>query len=160
MITAEKLRDSLDYDPQTGIFKWAKSKRNGWAGREAGWVDKDGYRHIRICNALHPAHRLAWLYMTGAWPSNGFIDHKNLVPSDNRWVNLRNVTKRTNQENRRRPGKGNKAGFLGVSPNGKRWMATINSRGTHYYLGTFDTPEEAHGVYVEAKRELHVGCTL
>lgn len=154
------LKERLRYDPATGVFTWIKSNRNGWIDKKAGWVDEDGYVYIRIGGRLRPAHRLAWLYMTGDWPPSGFIDHKNIVPGDDRWENLRDATKRINQENRRRAGKNNKCGLLGVSPNGKRWTAKITSKYIEYYLGTFDTPQEAHAVYVEAKRRLHVGCTL
>jgi len=49
----------------------------------------------------HLAHRLAWLYMAGAWPS-GVIDHMNGDPSDNRWSNLRDVTQAENNANRRK----------------------------------------------------------
>jgi hypothetical protein len=87
-----------------------------------------------------------------------------LDPFDNRFCNLRDVVKRVNQENRKKASSNNKSGFLGVSPNGKGWAATINTSVSgvrkHYYLGTFPTPIEAHKTYVKAKRNLHEGCTI
>lgn len=166
MITAERIRALLQYDPKTGRITWAVDVgHNGRikAGTRAGWHDDDGYLLIRVEGTLYQGHRLIWLHQTGEWPK-GVVDHRNLKPSDNRWENLRDVRKRVNQENRHRAGKNNKSGLLGVSPNGNRWSATINtSEGgvrKHHYLGTFDTPEQAHQVYVDAKRRLHEGCTL
>jgi hypothetical protein len=159
------MKELISYDPEAGTFVWAVSARgHKRIGKLAGWRDDDGYLFIRLDGVLYAAHRLAWLYMTGEWPLNGFVDHKNTDPSDNRWSNLRDATKLVNQENRRRAGKNNKSGFLGVSLNGKRWAATINTsdngKRCHHYLGTYDTPEQAHAAYVAAKRRLHAGCTL
>lgn len=96
--------------------------------------------------------------------TSGFVDHVSTVVTDNRWVNLRDATKKINQENRRRACRNNKAGLLGVSPNGKRWAATINTTENgerkRHYLGTFDTPTQAYQAYIEAKRKHHKGCTL
>jgi hypothetical protein len=75
-------------------------------------------------------------------------------------VNLRDVSPRENKQNLRKPNRDNKAGLLGVSPNGKRWAAQVESNGRKFYLGTYDTPEEAHAKYLVAKRNLHAGCTL
>lgn len=161
VITHARLKQLLRYDYVTGVFTWNVSSRgHKKIGRKAGWKDNQGYLHIRLDGVLYPAHRLAWLYVTGEWPKGGFVDHINTNPSDNKWDNLRDATKRVNQENRRRPGRNNKSGFLGVSPNGQRWSASIVSHRMKKHLGTFDTPEQAHEAYVVAKRELHKGCTL
>ena len=37
---------------------------------------------------------------------------------------------------------------------------TCRVRGEAFYLGVFDTAEEAFSFYVSAKREMHEGCTL
>jgi len=165
MITHADLLQRLYYDKTTGVFTWTKSLRTArWVGKQAGWIDKQGYRYIRINKRLYSAHRLAWFYVTGRWPSDGVVDHINGNPMDNAFNNLRDVTKKINQENRRKASIQNKSGLLGVSPNGKRWAATINTSENgvckHLYLGTFDTPELAHANYVQAKRRLHKGCTI
>lgn len=51
-----------------------------------------------------------------------------------------------------------KSGLLGVcaTKSGERFMANIKSRGKRYYLGTFDTAEEAHAAYVDARKEMGV----
>jgi hypothetical protein len=40
------------------------------------------------------------------------------------------------------------------------FVARIVSEGRRTYLGIFETPEAAHEAYVQAKRELHQGCTI
>lgn len=154
-----RVRERFRYDPATGSLVWRTHRRRSWVGRQAGWRDEDGYFCVRLDGCLFQAHRLIWLYVTGAWPSN-IIDHRNRNPSDNRWANLRDVAKRLNQENRALPNRNNKAGLLGVSPNGARWAASIVSLRVKHCLGTYDTPQEAHAAYVVAKRELHEGCML
>jgi hypothetical protein len=160
MITQKRLQELLDYKPETGVFTWRVTRSHAIAGAPAGWTDEQAYLQIGVDGVRYQASRLAWLYMTGEWPPSGYIDHRNTIPSDNRWQNLRDATKRTNQENRRRPGKNNKAGLLGVSPNGARWSASIVSHRRKRHLGTFDTPKQAHAAYIIAKRQLHEGCTL
>lgn len=86
-LTADRLRDVLRYDPATGIFVWVVLLSNkGPIGAAAGSTDKHGYINIGIDNKEYKAHRLAWLYVTSEWPKTG-IDHRNGVPSDNRFIN-------------------------------------------------------------------------
>nr|WP_274383193.1 HNH endonuclease [Cupriavidus gilardii] len=127
----------------------------------AGSPDKGGYLQIFFAGKNHKAHRLAWLYMTGSWPSSN-IDHINGVPWDNRWANLRDTPQSVNAQNLRRPRRDNKTGFLGVSPDRRRggFIAQISANGRCRYLGRFPTPELAHQAYVQAKRQLHAGCTI
>lgn len=159
MNEAERLRKRLRYDPETGALTWLIGTSKGPAGSAAGWRDPDGYLMLRFEKRLHPAHRLIWLYMTGAWPE-GLVDHRDTDPTNNKWSNLRDVTKRTNQENRRAASKHNKSGLLGVSTLPHCFVAKIESRGRVHYLGRHKTAEAAHAAYVKAKRELHEGCTL
>lgn len=161
MITSESVRRILHYNPLDGEFVWIKGGRfNRLSGKQAGCVGPDGYRSIRINGVLYQAHRLAWLYMTGVWPPNGFVDHYDTNPLNNRWRNLRDATKTLNQENRRKARKDSISGLIGVSPNKKRWSASITSEYRRIYIGTFDTPELAHAAYVREKRKIHPGCTL
>jgi hypothetical protein len=132
----------------------------GWrAGDVAGTVNNNGYRLIRVGDGRYRAHRLAWLYTHGAWPT-GEIDHINGIRDDNRLANLRDVTVSVNQQNRKRAASNGSTGLLGVSTAKARYRAAIALNGRTTYLGSFDTAEEAHAAYVTAKRELHEGCTL
>jgi hypothetical protein len=160
MLTAERLRELLHYDPETGDFRWVLSRKGaGGIGTLAGGINGRGYRRIGVERRRYMANVLGWLYMTGAMPTVD-VDHINGVRSDNRWTNLRAVSRSVNNQNQRRAHKGNKAGLLGVSPNHAHWAASIQVYGKKHHLGTYNTAEEAHVAYLIAKRGLHVGNQL
>lgn len=156
MLTADRLREVLDYDPATGVFTWREKSAPDSRirpGTVAGYV-QHGYRLINVDNRQYRAHRMAWLYVHGEWPTDD-IDHINGVRDDNRIANLREATRSENLQNQRRARRDNRSGFLGVSANGKRWKAEIIEGVRRQHLGTFDTPGEAHEAYLAAKRRLH-----
>lgn len=164
-ITCEQLQGILSYNPKTGAFQYRVKRGAQNAGTVAGGKMVRGNWSIGINYKRYSAHRLAWLYMTGIWPENE-IDHIDGNPLNNRWDNLREVTGAQNKQNYRRPRIDNKSGYLGVYLHGKnkngsdRWRARINLDGKAVHLGLFDTPQEAHAAYVEAKRKLHAFGTL
>ena len=165
MLTQNYLKTILDYNPETGIFLWRKRydvlKRlnTRFAGKQAGWKDKDRYtfyRRIRINGKEYSAHRLAWLYMTGSFPEPGLdIDHIDGNGLNNRFKNLRLATRTQNLINSR-VYKTNKLGIRGVHRQGNRYIAGINLQGKRVYLGCFKTPEEASAAYSEAAKK-HFG---
>lgn len=152
--TQARLKELLTYSPSSGQFVW-RSNRGGkaYAGRIAGETRKDGYKVIVVDRVKFYAHRLAWLYVRGKWPSR-LIDHINGDPSDNRIENLREATNSQNISNSgMRPH--NKSGLKGVSWNkrDKCWRAYIKRDGKTCGLGTFATKEDAYAAFVaEAKR--------
>ena len=148
-LSADRLRELLSYDPATGIFRWKFSNRRAKSGKICGSIHKrTGYVEIYVEFKNYLAHRLAWLYMTGAWPQ-AQIDHINGMRSDNRFDNLRDVPPRANSQNR--------FGISGTTPSGSGYKAQIGVCGKTIYLGTFNTEEEASGAYLEAKKRLHDG---
>lgn len=99
MLTQEELKRMLHYESETGIFTWKINKRGPVKrGDVAGKTNGRGYRVIKIDGAYYYAHRLAWFYITGNWPKE--TDHINRVKTDNRMVNLREVTHSLNNRNR------------------------------------------------------------
>lgn len=152
-LTQERLRQVLHYEPATGMFTRRLSVNNRTkVGEVVGRVMAgNGYRFIKIDGHGYYAHRLACLYMTGAWPADR-VDHINAVRSDNRWGNLRPATMAQNAGNRPMQ-KNNTSGFKGVFARSGRWMAMIR-KGRLFRLGTFDTPEEASAAYEKAASEL------
>ena len=158
--TIEHLRKSLRYNPHTGTFTWIwHHHRKDLVGSIAGSAQSAGYWSIAIYNRKQLAHRLAWFYVTGVWPTQ-HIDHKNGVKTDNRIENLRKVTRAENLQNIRRATKANKIGFLGVCAHQGKWLMQIMANGKRIRKSGFDTPEEAHQAYLKAKREHHAACTI
>lgn len=159
-LTAQHARSLLEYDPETGHFKWSKkTARRTSQGAQAGTVSKEGYVSIMIMYRAYKAHRLAWLYVHGTWPTAP-IDHINGDPGDNRIANLRLATPLLNTQNNRRARVNNQSGFLGVAQVKGGWRSQISVGRQRIELGTYATPEQAHAAYVEAKRRLHAGGTI
>jgi hypothetical protein len=175
-ITAAQLRAILDYDPETGVFRWkartsdmfVPGKRSvewqcrSWNARYereiAGFKDRKGYCRIRINNgSTYGSHRLAWLYMTGEWPAHE-IDHIDLDSSNNIFSNLREATHSENSFNRRKrsDSTSSKKGIR-WRRRMKKWMASIMVDGKSHHLGYFDEDklDEAAAAYADAARELH-----
>lgn len=158
--TAERVRELLDYEPKTGLLRWRvrKSSRSP-IGSIAGSLSDQGYILIRVDWRACRAHRLAWLYTHGVWPT-GDIDHINGVRNDNRLTNLRDVPHRINQQNTRMSKRTAKSGFAGAYPHQGKFKSSIQIDGKGLHLGVFDTAEQASLAYFEAKRRLHEGCTV
>lgn len=144
MLTAERLREVVNYDPDMGAFTFLAIR----VGARSAGGRSDGYRQIRIDGGRYLAHRLAWLYMTGEWPAL-LVDHKNGNPRDNRFTNLRECDDQQNRANSRLR-RNNKSGWMGVSHRRGKWAAFIGVAKETKYLGSFDCPAAAHLAYVVA----------
>lgn len=149
MLTQEELKEILYYDPETGIFTWLMSRGNVKSGVIAGCIITQRYRQIMISCKRYPAHRLAFLFMTGEIPEE--VDHINGERADNRWINLRACIHRQNCGNQKQR-KDNTSGFKGVHlyrPSNK-WLASIGHKGKRIHLGLFVTAEAAAEAYNKA----------
>jgi len=147
-ITQVYIKSILDYDQDTGIFKWKVKKAARMnIGDIAGYLNPKGYVRISINLKVYSAHRLAWLYVIGELPAYQ-IDHINRVRSDNRFCNLRQATNKLNQENTNTR-KDNSSGICGVNlRQNNKWIARIQHNSLRINLGTYATFEEA----VQARR--------
>ena len=147
------IAECFHYDVDTGLLHW---KRRPWirsrvrAGDVAGTLHRSGYYQTAINGTVYMVHRLIWKLQTGVDPVE--IDHINRVPSDNRWVNLREATSSQQKVNRetRNPHRG----VHYIAPR-KKYGAQIKLEGRHEWLGLFDTPEEACAVYRARAEKLH-----
>lgn len=161
IVSAERLRELLHYDPETGHFTRLVSRPHSKVGDVAGCLNNQGYHRICIDYRDYQAHRLAWLYVHGVWPAHQ-IDHIDLDRANNRLANLREATKAQNSQNLRDARANSKSGFLGVSQSKQagKWRARIMLDGKEYRLGRFASADLAHAAYVQAKRELHPMGTI
>jgi hypothetical protein len=158
-LTAESVRAALQYDAGTGVFTWRAARGCKRAGSIAGSIRNDGYRCIRLFGNWRYAHRLAWLWVTGAWPEIE-IDHIDGDRSNNKFANLRDVSRLVNGQNLRRAKSCSQSGVLGVYRRGNKHVAQICVAGVGRNLGTFATAEAAHAAYIAEKRIWHEGNTL
>jgi len=154
-LTQERLQELLEYDQDTGEFRWRVTRKpNIREGEVAGFHARSQYWVIHIDGRNYRAHQLAWLYVNGEW-GRPVIDHCDGDPLNNRWDNLRLASHTNNAANRPRLPR-NTSGFKGVSFDRRRgdWMAQITKEGRRYFIGRFATAEEAHAAYVAKAREL------
>lgn len=159
-LTAERLKAFLNYDPETGVFTRLKGRGGKPAGSPVGAIGSYGYLRIGMDRRDYDAHRLAWLYMTGAFPEK-MVDHINSDRTDNRWCNLRAADRCLNNQNLKKAKKSNKSsGLLGVTRSRARWVASIYANKKLHHIGVFPTPQMAHEAYLVEKRRLHPGCTI
>jgi HNH endonuclease/AP2 domain len=142
------LRRILYYGAPTGYFFWLQVAKtsNIKVGSRAGFLDKTGYWMIGINGVQYSASHLAWLYITGEWPSDE-IDHKNRIRHNDSWDNLRLATPIQNSMNRGITVR-NTSGVHGVhwDKQRQRWEAHIRVEGIGIVLGSFDTLEEATAI--------------
>lgn len=141
----DTLNTYLQYDERTGTLSW-KNRTGNQAyrnGTTAGRVLKGTkYRIVRLQNVDYYEHRLAFKIAHGYDPDE--VDHK-LPNGSNVANNLRDANSSQNKSNRRGFAKSGHKGVV-ATRNG-RYMALITYNKTQTYLGTYDTPEEAHDAY-------------
>lgn len=166
-LTQSRLKELLHYDLESGAFTRAKAVNNRTkAGEVAGRLNADGYVAISVDGVTHVAHRLAFLWVTGEYPSrDAQVDHINGIRNDNRWSNLRKVSAQENQHNRHHADRfaGRTSKRLGVSFKDRgrsRWEANIRVNGRLVYLGRFASEEEASNAYMQAKAQHHPTAAL
>lgn len=146
-----------EYDPETGDMRWRVRHSHLCA---KGVIDArggtHGYRVVTFYQHTWFQHRLIWKLMTGGDPDPTLtIDHINEKPADNRWCNLRQITR---SENVYCSSKFKHKFYLTVQQNRTgRWQAraerVFTREGVRYkeahHIGIFDTEGEARRAQVE-----------
>lgn len=125
--------DIDDYD-KIKIYKWCVSSK--------------GYIKTTIDGRELQIHRLIMDLEDSAYE----VDHINRNKKDNRKINLRVVTHSQNLYNKTSR---NKNGISGIKLDDGRWTASIKASNKSYYLGSFNTKEEAIIARLKAEKELH-----
>jgi hypothetical protein len=138
-LTQKELKQILDYDSKTGIFKWKVSKRKTRDGDVAGSVNSYSRRVIAIDRVAFTASRLAFLWMKGSFPKHNIkhLDGNNLNES---WDNLEEVVPMN--KNKKYPGV-----YWRVRKS--QYEVKFYANGRHVVLGCFDDFNEA----VKCKKE-------
>ena len=135
-LTIERLKEVLTYNSATGSFARKSGKPI------SNKVNNEGYLRVMVDRKHYLAHRLAWFYVNGCFPT--FIDHIDGNRSNNMLSNLREVTSKENQCNLSLA-TNNTSGVTGVSFSKERnkWEAKIQVDGKTVHLGRFLDKEDA-----------------
>lgn len=151
ILTQERLKKVLDYDPETGLFKRKKRKTHS---KGCGGVNTYGTITIYVEGGQYFAHRLAFLYMEGYFPEDDVI-HINGEKTDNRWCNLKTVAHSCAVVFHGRKYT-NKSGVTGVNKHkcGK-WAARIIHKDKANFLGLFTEFKDAVKARYEAEQQLN-----
>ena len=149
MIEHARLLEVVSYDPSSGVFTRCLDDK------PIGRPDRKGYLLFSVCNQNYRAHRLAWLYMTGSWPS-AEIDHINGDPGDNRWANLRQCNHQQNNHNQPMR-RNNTSGVKGVSWNSRarKWHVQVCLNYKIHNGGLYETLTEADAAARALRLRLH-----
>lgn len=161
MLTQLRIKELFSYSPETGLFtRLVSTNRQAKAGTVAGTPDGAGYLRVSIDHKRYRAHRLAWLFVYGTFPSYE-IDHINRVRGDNRIANLRAVDKSENQQNTSISTR-NTSGAKGVfwSAGAANWQAQICIKGHKIHLGCFACLADAKAAYLVAATQHHTHTML
>jgi len=151
----DRLRRLFAYNKDTGVFTWYEARARVKAGSVAGSVNSEGYLGICVDKSVYLAHRMAWAYVYGEWPTM-LVDHINGDPLDNRIENLRQATHSQNSQNSK-VSVANTSGTRGVSrvPKSEKWNARIGVERKRIVIGTFATKEEAIAARKAMEIDLH-----
>ena len=161
-LTQEHLKDILKYCPLTGNWMWIKPSKYGSKKPydKAGYMTKrkkpfgtSCYYGICIDNKKYYLHSLAFLYMNGLMPSQ-CVDHINGDSLDNSWFNLREASYTQNAMNKTFKTKKSELP-MGVHKKRNKYKAVIWVDKIPISLGCYNTIEEAHSKYIEARREYY-----
>jgi len=131
------IRSYIQYNPDTGSFKWISTSR------PAGCYNDRGYLKIRFNRVRYSASRLAWYLTYGEWPK-GVIDHIDRNPSNNKLSNLRDASHSLNSMNHRSR---SQSGLpRGIFKDREGYRVRLSLLGEPVSLGTYKTLEEAQAV--------------
>ena len=169
VLTADRLRELLEYDAETGEFRWKPRPQKaggGWhhkifnaryAGKLAGCPDAYGYIQITVDGRNYKAHRLAWLWVHGTLPADQSIDHRDNNPANNAIENLRLADQAQQMANQRRRKTAKPGGSKGCywSPRDKKWAAAIWRNGKRIPLGYHRELEDAKAAYAKAATAIY-----
>lgn len=159
-LTHEYLKQCIDYNPETGEFKWKINQGAAIYGNDAYYVRNEAGNKIqlktKILGQLHQTKRLIVFYMTGYMPSPNRV----VISVDNNTLNLKwsNVKVGSQTEAQVKGRNKGSSAFKGVCFNKqtKKYLAQISIHGKKKHLGRYHTESEAHAAYMKAARK-HYG---
>lgn len=129
--------ERIDLRRTDGKWKVIENKKN----------HNSGYCQVMLNRRMMLYHVIIWILSTGKDIPQGMeIDHINGNKIDNRIENLRLVTRRGNQQNRKKHRAGRLVGATYCKEH-NYWQSQIRINKTHIGLGCYETEQEAHEAY-------------
>ena len=118
---------------------------------------RDGRKYITLSKnggkKTFQSHRIVFATFNGILVQGLVIDHINNIPTDNRSINLQQITIR---ENNIKDSKGYTSKYPGVSIyRNIKWRAVIHINGKQKWLGSYDNEKEASIAYEKALNKLN-----
>lgn len=147
-MSQKQVKEIYSYNPDSGEFK----RKGNYIGiRESS----NKYLRAHYKGKTYSVHRLIWIYMTGEMPKAD-IDHIDHDRKNNRWSNLREVTRTQNMQNAKKS-KANTSGFTGVTwcKQQGQWIAQVMVNGKNKKLGRFNSKLDA--ITARTKANKHYG---
>lgn len=155
-VTYETVAEVFDYNKESGVLYWKKciANKSSFIGKPAGSKYKNGYLYVRVAGVRYLVHRIIWLIEYKEWPKQ-IIDHIDGNRTNNLIKNLRDVSPRTNAENKHNASPLSVSGVIGVEKRGEKWISYIYSKGKKYSLGSFNSKLKAEEARAKAKPLFH-----
>ena len=144
-MSQKQVKEIYSYNPDTGVFL----RKDSDVSVIESW---NKYLKAYYKGKYYTVHRLIWIYMTGNAPTND-IDHIDHDRKNNKWKNLRLVSRKQNMQNAIKS-KANTSGFTGVvwCKQQKQWIAQIMVDGKNKKLGRHDSKIDAVAARIRANK--------
>jgi hypothetical protein len=153
----DDLRECLSYDPDSGVVTWllpsetSRVRHGDQFGSKTSVNGSNSTKHYfagMFRGTTYYVHRIIWMYMTEEDPGDLMVDHINGNGMDNRWKNLRLVSRAANIQNQKGH-KRRRSPYKHVYKQGKNWIGQVRRNKVLHSTKRFQTAEEAYKAVVE-----------
>jgi len=157
--TPEQIAKELKIDEEGKLY-WARKGGNGRRMYSSiGTNDSNGYLQINLDLHSYKVHILAFCLYYGRWPATDkVIDHINGDKQDNRKINLREISRTSNGQNRKGANSNNKYGVRGVTwrKASRKWEVVLIANHKRIYGGMYID----FNVAVAVRKQLEVNYAI
>jgi hypothetical protein len=150
-LTQEEALKRFHYDSRRGLLYSKVNTRALREGQIVGALQKSGNLALNVKGVTYLVHRVIWLMVYGKWPK-GYLTHLDGDKTNNM---LSNLAEKSYYENTKIV-----KGIAGINFVKKTasWKANLNYNGIQYYLGEYESKEEA--IYARVAAEDCLGIVI